>query len=106
MATADQLASEYIDISLHVLWHTIDGMPETAESWSTYDEEAQYDFVLEWWNDLSKFSRLNEAAEQGALTDEQHHRYERLVRRYEEVLPLIEQLQLETIPVPNLTARR
>ncbi|HLI51198.1 MAG TPA: hypothetical protein VKU87_05340 [Thermomicrobiaceae bacterium] len=81
-------------------------MPETAESWSTYDEEAQYDFVLEWWNDLDMFQHLIQAAGLGKLSDEQHHRYERLVRRYEEVLPLIEQLQLETIPVPKLTARR
>lgn len=106
MATTSQLASERNDISLHVLWETIDGMPETVIAWPSYDEESRYDFALEWWNSLDMFQHLIESAESGELSDSQRRRFEQLVQRYEEVMPLIEQLELELIPIPKISVRR
>lgn len=95
-----------VDANLRELWAEVDGMPETAAEWATYDDEVRLDFALEWWNLLGGFLNLVDAETDDKLTADQYQRYERLVHRYEEVLPLIEQLGLQTIPVPKLATRR
>lgn len=95
----------HIEGNLRDLWLEIDGLDETAEDWPSYDDDAQLDFELEWHNLMGGFKNLVRAEAAGVMTAEQHSRYERLVHRYEEQLPLIKQLKLSTIPVPKLSAR-
>lgn len=106
MATTDEMTAAHITVALRTLWITFDRMPETAVRWSGLDEDERFDFAIEWPDTMWRFEGVSKAEVAGKLTAEQQACYERLVHRYEEVLPIIQQLGLQTIPVPKLHSRR
>lgn len=104
MAEASNITFALIEADLRDLWSEVDGIPVTFARWYELDEEARLDFVLEWDNLIGGFRQLVQAEAAGLMTPAQYGRYVSLVRRYESVLPAIEHLGLQTIPIPKLTA--
>lgn len=106
MASTDEMTAAHIVVALRTLWVIFDRMPETAVRWVGLDDDERFDFAIEWPDTMWRFEGLSEAAASGRLSCEQQEQYERLVHRYEAVLPIIQQLGLQTVPVPKLRSRR
>lgn len=105
MAQNTELTSFRIDKWLSLTWVEVDGMPDIFGEWQTLTDDDRFDFILEWDNLLGMIRQLGQAEAAGVMTADQHRRYERLVRRYAEVLPTIRRLGLNAIPVPQILSR-
>lgn len=98
---------EQIETGLTIVWAEVDGIPETAADWPTLPDEDQYDFILEWDNLMGVLRKLTNVYEhqESQMTRAQVARYERLIRRFQDVLPTIQWLGLQTVATPKLAAR-
>lgn len=94
-----------IDSVLKDLWAEVNGMPWVAERWPDFNEDEREVYWFEWPDLLARFEGLIEAAAGGKLNAQQYERYEQLVHRYAEVLPIVKRLDLETIPAPKVFSR-
>ena len=99
MASRAELA-EQIDTMLRVLGDEADFLPEMAACWNETSEVSRDVFYLEWRNLMGGLETLNADYYAGRMTAEQGYRYQDVLRKLKDLLPVIERLELNAPSIP------
>lgn len=103
MAAATE-AQQRARISLKTIRLMLGDLAEVAAEWDCLDGGEQESWSLDWSNEMSGLERLARQAGAGLLTPSQYVRYQELLRKLREGLPLVQRLGLYRPEVPLLEA--
>lgn len=95
------LTSIQMDHDLEDIGLELNDLPWTAEEWSTWFENSQCSYALDWDNLMGSLKYLAQAYDSGQMTEDQQARYRDVVRRLREALSTIQKLKLSA-PVVSL----
>ncbi len=93
MAQLAKTAQQRVDGLLDMLMYQWQRLPEVEAQIDSWDHLDQLNFIEEWPLEEDRLKRLERYVAEGALTDEQLHRYENLQRLIDRNRPIIRRLQ-------------
>ena len=96
----DDWPTDLTGVQLRSLSEQIDDLPHLKEDRSGLVEKYWDDLSLEWDRDLNDMVRLEKLFRDGELSAEQEALYRRIKARFEDALPLIDDLGLSRPPIP------
>ncbi len=93
MAQLAKTVQRRVDRLLDMLMYQWQRLPEVEAQIDSWDHLDQLNFIEEWPLEEDRLKRLKRYVAEGALTDAQLHRYEKLQRLIERNRPIIRRLQ-------------
>ena len=100
LTEGDDWPKDLTGVQLRFLSERLDHLPHLKEDGSGLLEKYWDDLSSEWDLDLNSMVRLEKLFRDGELSVEQEDLYRRIKARFEDALPLIDELGLSRPPVP------
>lgn len=93
-ATSTLIVSQRIDSALDAAFAEWRGVHEDAREWRDWDADTRLTYCLDWGMAEDRLGRLQEWAQSGLMTVEQHARFNELLALVERTRPLLRQLDI------------